>query len=402
MTTPRASHTDDTGRRLPDSPLTSEPQLRSFCNECSSRTTVVPATDGQPEWVVHEDRLENSRADYFNIGRYATDNGTPVFLMTQEEGALIMLLVADIDGVPAVLLGIRAEPGLIGLTNLTTTIQSTPSNYLRKHGGKATPFLEVAANPRSYGSVVYDGEHHDWGNYYAQKTKRFLIVRLTSAPLAPDGYRWVALAAVRQLLLADDLITTDLRVSLTLLCHPRVHGTVSPPEPRPSTEAACPLRRLAFGSEMVDAQGTTISFFRTNAPSREVVSWIQPLLSPAGPLVIGLTFIHQHGERRFAVERRTQPGLFGQRLWFPADTCPSSRVVRRLETCAEGGRFWKHRIFIELREAESPDPLALDAADPVAWMSESEVSDCVATPQCTSLELRLAWSLVQGGKESLC
>jgi oxidase EvaA len=390
-----------TDRFMTDYPLTSEPRLRLFCDDYSSRTTVVPARDGLPDWVVEDDCLRNSRTDYFRIGLYATELGRTQFLMEQTQRALVMLLVAEIQGVPAALLGIRTEPGLIGLTNLTATIQSTPSNYLRKHGGKATPFLEVASNPSDFGTVIHDGDDHDWGNYYAQKTKRFLIVRLDAAPVAPDGYVWVALTTLRQLLLADDLITNDLRVCLSPLFHPRRQGAVHPPNQVPAAEVA-PLRRLPLDPGMVDAQGTAISFFRTDTPTREVACWVQPLLVPAKPMTISLIFIRRAGERLFAVERLTQPGLLGRRLWFPAVATSSSRVVRRLATSAEGGRFWHYRIFIELRESEPARALDEPSPDAVQWLTEAEVSDLVATPLCTSLELRLAWSLVYGDKGQPC
>jgi hypothetical protein len=153
---------------------------------------------------------------------------------------------------------------------------------------------------------------------------------------------------------------------------------------------------------MVDAQGTAIAYFRTDTPTREVASWVQPLLVPAKPMTISLMFIRRAGERLFAVERLTQPGLLGRRLWFPAVATSSSRVVRRLATSAEGGRFWHYRIFIELRESESARALDEPSPDAVQWLTEAEVSDLVATPLCTSLELRLAWSLVHGDKGQPC
>ncbi|MCI5211666.1 MAG: hypothetical protein D3910_23445, partial [Candidatus Electrothrix sp. ATG2] len=133
-----------------------------MCEAHSLHTTVSSVSDGRPEWIIENDQFYNTKSDYFSIGLYASELNDSLIFMEQKQKALVMLLVADIHGTPAALLNLRTEPGLIGLTNLSTTIQSTPSNYLRKHGGKATPFIEIAMKPHDFGKVVYDGEQYDW------------------------------------------------------------------------------------------------------------------------------------------------------------------------------------------------------------------------------------------------
>lgn len=376
---------------LTDRPLNKMATLRSLCEAHSLRTTVLPVTDGLPHWIIGKGRLHNTNAHYFNIGLYASAPGESLILMEQEQQALIMLLLAEINGVPAALLSMRTEPGLIGLTNLSTTIQSTPSNYLRKHGGKATPYIEVAADPHAFGRVIYDGYQYDWGNYYLRKAKRFLVVKLNSAVVAPAGYCWVEQQSLRRLLLEDELITNDLRACASLLVRPPVAARVDPNEPaRFDTDAT--LRQLAFSSGCVDTRGTTVSYFRTESETREVSSWIQPLLVPSEPMIIRLVFARRARGRVFAVEERTEPGLLGRRLWFPANAT-SGNVTQKVATSAEGGRFWKYRIHIELLEAASSGDLDDLAATGVEWMTEEELSALVAAPLRTSLELRLAWSI---------
>jgi hypothetical protein len=338
-------------------------------------------------------RLRHAQADYFSIGLYDAGGGTHLVMMEQKETALVMLLTAPIGGVPAVLLNLRTEPGLIGLTNLSTTIQSTPSNYLRKHGGKPTPFIEIAANPAAFGAVLYDGAHHDWGDYYVAKTKRFLVVRLDDPVEAPPGFLWVEQAAARRLLAEDNLVTNDLRVSLTLLSERggSDHGHSTSHDDAASAPAR--LEALKFTPGTSDSRGTTVAFFRTRTETREVRSWVQPLLVPGAPLEIDLTFTERKGERLFAIERRTQPGLLGTRLWFPA-AAAGGAIVRRVSTSAEGGRFWRFEIVIRVRRLESPEHSPGDSQGRPRWITETELARLVRQPLQTSLELRMAWSLV--------
>lgn len=363
-------------------------KLRDLSAQHSALTTVTPVADGRPEWVFEDGLLKNTRAEYFSISLRHSDPGQRLLMMEQLEPILVMLLVADIDGVTSVLLSLRTEPGLIGLTNYSATIQSTASNYRRKHGGKPTPFIEVADDPQSFGDVLYDAEHFDWGDYYVHKTKRFLIVQLSEPVSATPGHRWVSLGAARQLMLEDHLITNDVRVALNYLMRPATTpahaGHAYPPTPDRSALRTSP----GLSPDVVDSRGVGLAFFRTDTKTREVNSWAQPLLVPSATKHISLPYIDSGSGKLFCVEMRTQPGLLGRRLWFPA-TAPGP-TTRSVATSAEGGRFWRYRIEIGIKPVRPPSgPASTD----VAWLTESEVADLVAAPLQTSLELRMAWSL---------
>ena len=363
-------------------------KLRGLCAQYSELTTVTRVDDGQPEWVFEDGLLKNTRAEYFSISLRQSDSGQRLLMMEQCEPILVMLLVADIDGVESVLLSLRTEPGLIGLTNYSATIQSTASNYLRKHGGKPTPFIEVADDPRSFGTVLYDAEQFDWGDYYVHKTKRFLIVRLSEPVPATPGHRWVSLRAARRLLLENHLITNDLRVALNHLLRaaptPDLVGHENPPAPDRSARRTSP----GLSPAVMDSRGVALAFFRTDTQTREVNSWVQPLLVPSTTMRIALPYRDSGPGKRFGVEKRTQPGLLGRRLWFPA-TVPGS-TTRSVATSAEGGRFWRYRIDIGLQRVGTPS--GRTSAN-VEWLTETEVADLVAAPLQTSLELRMAWSV---------
>ena len=372
-------------------PIADVAALRAACAEHALRTTVTPVADPPREWIVQDGVLRHANADFFTIGLYDIAPGERRLMMEQRETALVVLLTATVRGTPAVLLSFRTEPGLIGLTNLSTTIQSTPSNYLRRHGGKATPFIDVALSPHSFGTVLYDGEHHDWGDHYVAKTKRFLIVQLHQAVEPPQGYCWVAMATARRLLTEDHLVTNDLRVSLPLLFgpeHPDPSDVAGPPAAGPGRSPAS----LGYGQGGGDSRGTTVGFFRTETETREVAVWTQPLLVPGDSLEIKLAVSERRGRRIFAVERRTQPGLLGEELWFPV-AAPGGRVIRRVMTCGEGGRFWRYRVGITLAGLDRPTAISAENAARVRWVTATELATLVRRSRRTALELRMAWSV---------
>jgi len=350
-------------------------------------TSVHRTLDGGAEWISEGNLLRNRRAEYFSIGIFKNEKVEPILLMEQKETALVMLLAANIQGKDAVLLSLRTEPGLIGLTNFSTTIQSTPSNYLRKHGGKATPFIEIAADPCAYGDVIYEGEHHDWGDYYLNKTKRFLIVELVKPIEAPEGFCWVDLDTVQALLLEDNFVTNDLRVPIPFLDARTIQDSVQHSVKTPETGP--PLQSQTYSSGIIDSRGTSVAFFQTQTQTREVGSWVQPLLVPQGSMRIDLVFYRQDSGLVFGVEKRTQPGLLGVELWFPAKL-PEGKVIHRVKTSAEGGRFWKFPIEITIQCLEDSNV----GNDGVVWMPAAELSALIKQQMITSLELRMAWSVV--------
>lgn len=369
--------------------------LRQLCSSRSLGTFVSRVEDGLPDWIFDNGVLRNSKADYFSVGFYAQEEGDSLLLMTQKEPALVVLLVCNLDGQDNLLLSLRTEPGLIGLTNYSSTIQSTPSNYLRRHGGKSTPFIEIAMDPESHGKVLYEGTHHDWGDYYLNKIKRFLIVELDSPVEAPKGFCWVTLETARALLCENHLVTNDLRVAIPLLNARGVQSLVR-------VEALClednqqTLRRLELSPGVVDCRGTGFAFFKTETETREVNSWVQPLLVPKSDLQISLFFAKSSSGRIYAIEKRTQPGLLGNQLWFPANK-GNGRIARTVKTSAEGGRFWKYQIEIELIEIEDPCDATANAGGSECWVSEQSLSFLITQSLQTSLELRMAWSLAYAG-----
>ena len=376
--------------------------LRDLCFNHSKATSIECVDNGLPDWIISNQVLRNSKTDYFSIGLYAQDESRSLLLLQQHETALVFLVVFNIDGQDNLLLSLRTEPGLIGLTNLSTTIQSTPSNYQRKHGGKKTPFIDLALDPSSAGHVLYEGFHHDWGDYYLNKIKKFLIVRPTSFVEAPEGFCWVTLDTAKQLLLENHLATNDLRVAMTLLpCNSRESGQARTP-----TFFTPPhlfsLHHLNLSPNIADCRGARFLFFRTETNVREVNSWIQPLLIPSGHLEICLFFCQCPIGKVFVIEKKTQSGLQGFQLWYPAHK-GEGKVIRSVKTSAEGGRFWQFEIQIQLIELElTQSQLAdLDASCDIdhadeseRWISEQNLSLLVAQSLQTSLELRMAWSLV--------
>lgn len=365
--------------------------LSERCLEIGTNSVARKVLDADSSWSILNQKLTNSQSDYFNVGLYKGDSTPAVYLIEQRQTALVFLLIASIRGRQAILLNFRFEPGLINGVNLTATIQSTPNNFLRSHGGKPTPFIEFATQPARFGRVIHDSQQYDWGEHYLSKKKQFLIVEVNAIPETPDGFCWVALEHVPDLLLSDQLITSDLRTILVLMLSRGTEPTsrVFNHAVEPSSQETPKLCSIPFDLGTVDSRQTKLAFFESKSSTREVSLWIQPLLIPAAPMKIQLHFIQTPYGRRFAVVRSTQVGLLGSQIWFPA-SLEGGKVFRRVSTCAEGGRFWNHEIIIELLLS---DDSKISNTKSITWMPREDLI-CVALNSLeSSLELRMALSL---------
>lgn len=344
--------------------------------------------------------LRHERVSFFDVVGIRPPGAEARVIMRQPEQALVGLLVTRIDGVLHALLTARCEPGLHGGCQLSATVQSTPTNYLRRHGGAATPHIDLLLTPGDGRAVLHDSVQFDWAQHYWGKTKRILAVELP-APIEPEGETiWVAEPVLRELLTQDFAITADLRTVLAAVLPPpagasavAVAAVIDQERVRDlSVPTAAPCRLDEVPGWSTDAP-VSVRAVQVSSPSREVTDWQQPLLEIRDHQHVRLPVrgeVDEPEALRFGVQRRTAVGLDGRQLWFPADHVADPRhSLARVRTSAEGGRFWLHEVTLELCSAL---PEVDDTS--VRWLSLAELDALCHTDEATALELRLALSVV--------
>lgn len=352
-------------------------EIVNSINYLSNKSSVERVQSLPKEWHVKSQLLQHKISDYFNIGYYQIADNLKKYLIQQKEGATVFLLIGKSGGKKYVLLNYRFEPGLIGSVNLTTTIQSTPNNFKREHGGKHTPFVEMVFNPGNFGQVLYDSYQFDWGNFYFEKTKRFLLVELDYRPTVPEGYTWFPLEGLPLLCQQNHLITNDLRVTIALL-----NSKLNIFKPKPQKKEI-PFSKCNFQLNTSDSYQVEVGLFKITTKIREISTWTQPLLIPSKAKKIVLYYFRSKSEILCGVELSSQIGLLGKKLLFPASLSGGS-TIKVVNTSAEGGRFWKYPIIIEIRKAENKEDCQ--------WVEMDELAQSIAHSEC-ALELILAFSV---------
>lgn len=415
------------------SPETPDPDsfLRARFASSSYNVARVPL-NALPEWRV-DDRLIHTSGRFFTVeGLSVRTNFGPAPrwcqpIIVQPEIGILGILAKRINGVCHLLMQVKMEPGNTSLVQYAATVQATPSNYQRVHGGRSTPYLEYFLKP-TRGRILVDrllSEHASW---YLHKRNRNMIVEIPPDEDVPlgDDFAWLTLGQVRRQL-ASGNVNMNARTVLACISYPaaggaRVNGDLaddfhshvitSHASQRSDAAVSAAMTWLIdqkerftldvrrIGLREMDGwvtDGESIrhrdgGYFRiiglsVEAASREVGRWWQPMLEPVPGNLVAFICQVRSGVLQFLVQAMVQPGLT-DRLELaatiqlapgycrePEDLPPlvehltSADSLVRLKSVQseDGGRF--HRADTTHMVVEIPEGHPIDAPDNYRWMT---------------------------------
>jgi dTDP-4-dehydro-6-deoxy-alpha-D-glucopyranose 2,3-dehydratase len=134
----------------------------------------------------------------------------------QPEVGILGILVKEFDGVLHCLMQAKAEPGNCNGVELSPTVQATRSNYTRVHRGLPVPYLEYFQDVSEH-NVIVDVRQSEQGAWFRQKRNRNVVVETTADVELRDGFCWLTLGQLYDLLSVDHLINMDSRTVLSCL-----------------------------------------------------------------------------------------------------------------------------------------------------------------------------------------
>ena len=242
----------------------------------------------------------------------------------------------------------KAEPGNRNGIQVTPTVQATRSNYMRAHGGKAVPYVEYFQDTSQH-RVIVDVRQSEQGSWFHHKRNRNMVVEVEEDVEVVDGFRWLTLGQVHQLLADDELVNMDVRTVLSCLPFSGVDlGAVyrsRGPGFRASLIRSCSSEEgglhstddvLSWITEMRSRTEVQITpmhlddledWVRTDekishrtgrffdvigvdvtAVGREVGHWTQPMIEPHGVGVVAFLVANIGGVLHALVHARVEPG----------------------------------------------------------------------------------------------
>lgn len=322
--------------------------------------------------------LRHHTGKFFTVESLAVDlAGAPVSrweqpIIVQPEIGILGILVREIDGVLHCLMQAKHEPGNPNGLQISPTVQATRSNYTRVHKGKEVPYLEYFRDTSAH-RVVIDIRQSEQGAWFYQKRNRNMVVEVDGEVEVREGFRWLTLGQIAELMSVPDLVNMDART--VLACLPG--GGAALAGAGVEEFSAALVRSADPGSASVHGIGDVLSwitevrthtdlkvvrgalaglpdwayddgriahrsggFFsvvgvRVEAGGREVAAWSQPMLEPVGTGVIAFVVRRIGGVLHVLTHARTEPGYADVTELAPTVQC----VPENYERLPERPRF---------------------------------------------------------------
>lgn len=374
-------------------------------DECGAHASVTETRTTSQNWISDDTSIRHKQLDFFKIVPTSDQYGTRRLMIEQLETALVGLIVTKHENEVYLLLNCRCEPGLHNFCQLTSTIQSTPTNYLQKHGGAKTLFIDHFISDRDDSKVIHETSQFDWGDYYLAKIKKFKIVQIENLIEVSPPYIWVKYSEFLDLVENNYSLTTDLR-SLTFSLEGALNSRTNDVDrsllellETKSTESKV-VKKITFSemgsgdTQIKDDLDRCITWVKFESESREVKTWEQPLLSLPRDLNLDLWIRREGSKESVAVQIASQAGLSGKNLLFPGlpkslQNETSANLLKIVSTSAEGGRFFRHGVQIRIFEVTSET-----FNQNIHWLEKDQLIVLAQKSLLLSVELRIALSLL--------
>ena len=281
-------------------------------------------------------------------------------IILQPEVGILGILVKEINGVLHCLMQLKAEPGNYSGIQISPTVQATRSNYTRVHGGNAIPYLRYFMD-RTKHRVVADVRQSEQGSWFLRKRNRNMVIEVTEDVEVVDGFHWLTIAQVNDLLGMDDMINMDTRSVLS--CLPFIDMNAPGPmlgydgftrsqisswtgegaglhsigdllswitEQRAATEVTVepmPLHKMTewrYDGDVVShlsARFFDVIGLLVEARGREVGRWNQPMLAARGIGLVAFLVTRVEGVLHVLVHAKAEPGIFDVAELAPTVQC---------------------------------------------------------------------------------
>ena len=382
-----------------------------------SKFTMKPVKlSEQQQWLVKADCLSHKSGGFFSLCGYR-DRDFEALVFYQPQGAFNGMAIYCQEERVYLLLQARVEPGNSRLVQYGPTVQSTPANYLRLHGGKKTAYLEFFFEYQAGVKVLENSTQLDLGRRYYQKTKILSYVQLEEMCPCAENMIWVPLDIVAKTVGNDNFLNTDLRSMLGVFdwdsltgksLSAYVSGNLSLPlkrQPR-STGELVSLKQLSkwkLTDEGIEATGnvaTSAKLYEVTCTNREVAQWVQPLYLCEGTGLIVLYQRLNHGSLEFLLRRGKEFGVSGNDVYLPSEivdptedskiTVLKGEVLADLLQSEEGGRFLENENRYQLIQVQPNVKIDRDQI----WVNAAEFKTILSTSNMVSIQLRAIASLV--------
>ncbi|MDP5143059.1 NDP-hexose 2,3-dehydratase family protein [Rheinheimera baltica] len=379
----------------------------------------------QDDWRLENGALSHRTNGFFHVcGIQHQVTKKTNFVLYQPQSALTGLAFMVRDGQVYVLLQARVEPGNPNVAQFGPTVQSTPANYLRLHGGKSSACVDWFTHFKAGITPLGTSMQLDLGCRYFQKSKFHNYVLLDEPVFADDTMIWASVPAVFSALTLSHFLNADLRSLLAVFDWSVFYAQ--------QTLIPKGDERVLFNEQFISCQYTDwwhwrlapletvegielndngiftndnssidVQMYRTLSSTREVFSWVQPLVRAKSKGQVRLLLRQDKDDLLCLVTIAEEFGISGGRTILPTTVIypgesatlpelpPESISHITFEQSDEGGRFIHHDSRYQLVYVNSTSK-----ADNQFWLSITTLRQLMLSSNQVSFQLRCIFSVL--------
>ena len=165
------------------------------------------------DWIFKDNSIFHKTNIFFSIKPFLfKQKKKKIFqpLIVQKEEGILGIIKQRKQGKDYYLLQSKIEPGNINGIQISPTVQATKSNYLRKHGGKKTLFLDFFLKTKTNFKIISKKRLSEQGSRFLNK-KNFNILLESNKILIPKekNYCWLTKENIKYLINKKNMINMD-------------------------------------------------------------------------------------------------------------------------------------------------------------------------------------------------
>ena len=165
-------------------------------------------------WILDNKKIYNKKKNFFSIWPFSFNINKKKFwnqpLIIQKEVGILGILKKRYKSTDYYLLQAKIEPGNTDNIQLSPTVQATKSNYLRKHGGKKTIFLEYFVKKQPKAKIISNLKLSEQGTRYVGKHNKNILIDVNKIKLQKySNFIWLTKKNLIYLLNKRNLLNMD-------------------------------------------------------------------------------------------------------------------------------------------------------------------------------------------------
>ena len=188
--------------------------------------------DKMEKWFFSQSEIYNKNKNFFSIIPYKFTKKNKFFfyqpLIIQKEIGILGILKKKINFIDHYLLQAKVEPGNINGIQLSPTVQATKSNFLQKHGGKKTRYLDYFIKKKSNTNILTKLQLSEQGTRYYEKSNKNILIDIKDNKIKKfSNFAWVTkknlitLINKKNLLNMDTISVLSSSIKLELVDYPK-------------------------------------------------------------------------------------------------------------------------------------------------------------------------------------